>query len=124
MEKLAAFTTDDFTAAAEREGAIIKVSLKGNADFAAIDAIAELFERVQSAARNAELTGAVIDVRHLEFMNSSCFREVIAWIAEIQEMTDGDRYSVTFLSNPSLHWQKRSLQSLQRFATDLISIVE
>jgi hypothetical protein len=124
METIAAFTTDDFTAGAERDGAIIKVCLKGNADYAALDAIAALFERVQQAARHADLTGAVIDVRQLEFMNSSCFRQVISWIAEIQEMTDDGRYSVTFLSNPSLHWQKRSLQSLQRFATDLISIVE
>jgi hypothetical protein len=124
MEKLAAFSSDDFSATAELDGAIIKVCLKGNADYAALDAIGLLFERIQSAARQDELTGAVLDVRSLEFMNSSCFRHVISWIAEVQEMNEDQQYAITFLSNPQLHWQKRSLQSLQRFATDLISIVE
>ena len=38
------------------------------------------------------------------------------------EATEAERYKVRLLSNPNLHWQKRSLHSLRCFAIELITI--
>jgi len=63
-------------------------------------------------------------LRQLEFMNSSCFKSFVSWVTDIQELDDAKRYKVRFLSNPTYHWQKRSLHSLRCFAVELITVVE
>ena len=37
-------------------------------------------------------------------------------------LEDGKQYSLKFLSNPNVGWQKRSLRSLHCFAVDLVKI--
>ena len=64
----------------------------------------------------------MIDFERLEFMNSSCFKNFVAWINRVQEMEARSRYQIRFVSNPGLHWQKRSLSALQCFAVDLVQI--
>lgn len=115
---------DDFAVAAHCEGAVITATLRGNADHAAVELVETLLERIHTDARVLEVAGVVVDLRQLEFMNSSCFRHFIGWIAGIQELDDAHRYTVRFMSNPSFHWQRRSLQSLRSFAVDLITVIE
>lgn len=115
---------DDFAAAANVEGQTIQAWLKGNADYAALDALDMLLERVHAEARRGGVKETVIDLRSLEFMNSSCFKSFVSWITNIQEMDAAKQYKVKFLSNPQMHWQKRSLHSLRCFAVELISVTE
>jgi hypothetical protein len=115
---------DDFSGDAQREGAVISATLKGNADYAALDALEMLLERVHAEAKRGGVTEAVVDLKHLEFMNSSCFKSFVSWITNIQELDADKQYKVKFLSNPALHWQKRSLHSLRCFAVELITVTE
>jgi hypothetical protein len=62
-----------------------------------------------------------IDLRELEFMNSSCFKSFVSWISEVSELTSG-HYRIRFLSNPSILWQHRSLHALSCFAAELVTI--
>jgi hypothetical protein len=117
-------TGDDFAGAAHREGPAIHAWVKGNADYAALDAVDMLLTRIHAAALEHHITETVIDLRQLEFMNSSCFKSFVVWINDIQELAEGRRYKVRFLSNPNLHWQKRSLHSLRCFAVELVTITE
>ncbi len=124
MLEVLTITRDDFAVAAHAEGRIITAMLRGNADHAAVELVEVLLERIHADARTLGVTGAVFDLRQLEFMNSSCFRHFIGWIAAIQDLPEERRYTVRFLANPAFHWQRRSLQSLRSFATDLITVVE
>jgi anti-anti-sigma factor len=117
-------TRDDFAVTAHCNERVITATLKGNADHSAVELVELLLDRIHADARVLEVTGVVIDLRQLEFMNSSCFRHFIGWIAQIQELEQRERYGVHFLSNASYHWQRRSLQSLRSFAVDLISVGE
>jgi len=117
-------TGDDFAGAAQREGPTITAWVKGNADYAALDAVEMLLARIHAAAVTNKTGEVVIDLRQLEFMNSSCFKSFVTWINDIQELEPTSQYKVKFLSNPNLHWQKRSLHSLRCFAVELISIIE
>ncbi|MDB4957395.1 MAG: hypothetical protein JWO36_4964, partial [Myxococcales bacterium] len=62
------------------------------------------------------------DLRELEFMNSSCFKAFVAWIAMIRDLETDKQYRMHLLSNPNLHWQRRSLAALTCFAVDLVTI--
>jgi hypothetical protein len=63
-----------------------------------------------------------IDLHQLEFMNSSCFKNVVSWLNRVQELPTTAQYYVRFLSNPALLWQRRSLHALQCFANELVRI--
>jgi hypothetical protein len=124
MSEVVSVTGDDFTGAATHEGSSIQAWLKGNADYAALDALEMLLNRMHSEARRLEVTEAVVDLRQLEFMNSSCFKSFVTWITEIQELDPTRQYKVRFISNPNMHWQRRSLHSLRCFAVELITVTE
>jgi len=117
-------TRDDFAVAAYCEAGIITASLRGNADHADVELVRLLLERIHADARILSVTAAVIDLRQLELMSTTCVGPFIAWIAAIRHLREEDRYAVRFLSTASFQWQRRCLQSLQTFATDLICVVE
>lgn len=115
---------EDFSAAAHRDDATIAAWIKGNADYAAYDGLEMLLTRIHAEAKRAPIREVVIDLRQLEFMNSSCFKSFVSWISDIQDLPAENQYKIRFRSNPKLHWQKRSLHSLRCFAVDLITVVE
>jgi hypothetical protein len=63
-----------------------------------------------------------VDLRELEFCNSSGFKSFIHWIQRIHELPDGKRYGLTFLSNPVRKWQKTSLLALSCYGVNTVSI--
>jgi hypothetical protein len=122
--KVVSVNGDDFAAAAEHEGTTVSARIEGNADYAALDALDMLLDRVHAESNRLRAQEVVIDLRRLEFMNSSCFKSFVSWINNIQEMDADRHYKVKFVSNPDMHWQKRSLHSLRCFAVELISVSE
>jgi hypothetical protein len=118
------FHRDDFAGVAQRQGHAIHVALEGNADYATLDALEMLLARVHADASRLGATEAVVDLRRLEFMSSSCFKCFISWIADIRALEPEHQYKIRLISNPTLHWQKRSLHSLRCFAVELITVTE
>ena len=97
------------------------VQLKGSADHASLTALEQLIDRAQSEARSARPVEAVVDIRELEFMNSSSLKVFVSWIADLHEEVD-QTYKLKFLSNTKYHWQRRSLVSLRTFAVDRVIV--
>lgn len=124
MSEVVTVTGEDFAGAAHHENNALTAWLKGNADYAALDALEMLLTRAHSEATRLKVSEMIVDLRQLEFMNSSCFKCFLSWITDIQELEPERQYKVKFLSNPQLHWQKRSLHSLRCFAVELITVVE
>ena len=124
MSEVVAVTGNDFAGAAERDGHILTLWIRGNADYHASDAIELLLTRVHAEAVRLGIVEVIVDLRQLEFMSSSCFRNFLTWLTDIQELSEDNRYKVKFVFNPGLHWQNRSLHSLRCFAIDLVSITE
>jgi len=83
-----------------------------------------MLTRIHDAANRLGVREAIVDLTQLEFMNSSCFKSFVSWLTDIRELDASKQYTVTFLSNPKLHWQKRSLHSLRCFAVDLVTVSE
>lgn len=114
----------DFHGDASEQAGVMTVRLAGTADYAAVDALEQLFDDVHDACLRAAVKETVVDLRQLEFMNSSCFKCLVSWITVLQELAPAAQYKVTFTSNPQIHWQRRSLHSLRCFAEDLITVVQ
>jgi hypothetical protein len=104
-----------------RTGEAVHLLLEGDANMNAVDEVARVLDDVHDAARREPTACVVIDVRSLEFMNSSCFKKFVGWIGRVQELA-AQSYKVRFLSDPKMHWQRRSLHVLECFAPELVSI--
>lgn len=108
------------TTSATSDGLLVHFS--GTADMHAIEPLDACLAGVHSAATERGAQRVCIDFRQLEFMNSSCFKSFVSWIGNVQELAPSARYQIEFQSNPRMHWQRRSLNALRCFATELVAI--
>ena len=63
-----------------------------------------------------------VDLRELEFCNSSGFKSFILWIERIGSLPEAKRYSLHFVSNPARKWQRTSLLALSCYGVNSVSM--
>ena len=114
--------TDDFEAEAALASWVITMTLKGTADLRVNGPLEEFVQGVRTEAARLKVKEVVVDFRALEFMNSSCFKAFVSWLAQVEDIEPEERYRIRFLSDNSKHWQKRSLVALSCFAADVVQI--
>jgi hypothetical protein len=104
----------------ENEG--LSVAFEGTGDVAAIELLSAYLKRVHAEAQRLGVAEVTCDFRKLTFMNSSCFKAFVVWIDLLKNSPDG--YKIRFLTDPEMHWQRRSLEALRRLATGVVSVQE
>jgi hypothetical protein len=109
------------TGAGERPTTLMVV-LTGNADLNVKTMLDHFLVAVHEASQRQHIPEVEVDVRKLEFMNSSCLKCLVGWISRIQDSPPAEQYRVAFRSSPTMFWQRRSLQALSYLATDLVSV--
>ncbi len=102
--------------------AVAKLELRGTADIEAKPALDNYIEALHDEVHRLGLSKVEVDIRELEFMNSSSFKVFVTWLSKVRESPADQQYRIHFLSNPNLHWQRRSLAALSCFAVDLVTI--
>jgi hypothetical protein len=108
------------TVTAEAQGLLVHLS--GTADLRVTDAVESLLASVHKQAVSDKASEVRVDLRSLEFMNSSCFKSFVTWISQVQDLPEPDQYRIRFLSSPAILWQRRSLNALSCFAAHLVTI--
>jgi hypothetical protein len=115
-------TENDFAANASASERRIAVSLSGTADVTIRNHLDHFLREVHQEAQRCRAEEVTVDVRQLEFMNSSCLKCLVWWVSTVQEQPADGKYKIVFLSSPSVYWQRRSLDALACLADDIISI--
>jgi hypothetical protein len=113
---------NDFTADAITTERKIHVSLTGTADLTVKTQLERFLRTVHTEAQRCLAEEVTVDVRQLEFMNSSCLKCLVWWISTVQEQPGEGKYRIVFVSSPSVYWQRRSLNALACLANDIITI--
>src|SRR5215831_9653273 len=113
----------EFEASAALDGDALVFRMWGNADLRVNGPLGPFLDSIDHEARRHEVREVVADLRELVFMNSSCLKEFVRWVAHAEERGTSP-YHIRFLSDPTAQWQTRSLQALRAFAPSLISIDE
>lgn len=98
----------------------LSVTFSGTGDVAAIEILGSYLKRVHGEAERLSLAEVTCDFRKLSFMNSSCFKAFVVWIDTVKNAPSG--YRIRFLTDPDMHWQRRSLEALRRLATSVVSV--
>lgn len=104
------------------EDGAIRVRFTGTADVEAKPDLDNIVKAIHAEALRLAAPKVIVDFRELEFMNSSSFKVFVSWLSQVQELPTDKQYRIHLLSNPSLHWQRRSLAALSCFAVDLVTI--
>lgn len=112
----------DLEAEATSTGRTLELRLRGSAEIGAKPGLDQFLTQVSAASTDCDLV--VVDIRGLEFMNSSCFKSLLTWIVRVQDLPEARRHKIRFISNPGLHWQKRSLHSLASMGGGLVEVEE
>ena len=112
----------DFTADASTSERRILVHLAGTADLTVKSQLDRFLREVHAEAQRCLAEEVTVDVRQLEFMNSSCLKCFVWWISTVQEQSGDGKYRIVFVASPSIYWQRRSLNDLACLANEIISI--
>jgi anti-anti-sigma factor len=104
------------------DGKTILLKFSGEADVEAKPEIDNVVRKIHEEALKLPAERVEVDLRQLEFMNSSCFKVFVSWLGSVQDLDSSKQYRIHLLSNPNLHWQRRSLAALSCFAVDLVTI--
>jgi len=112
----------ELQAAAVVTAGVMTLTLSGTADAAAEAALNELLGRLHGESQRAKVGEVTVDLRALEFMNSSCFKSFITWIVAVRRLPEAQHYRIRFVSNAALHWQKRSLHAISYFGGELVTV--
>jgi len=115
-------TENDFAANASMSEQGIAVSLSGTADVTIRNHLDHFLREVHQEAQRSRAEEVTVDVRQLEFMNSSCLKCLVWWVSTVQEQPTEGKYKIVFVSSPSVYWQRRSLDALACLAEEIITI--
>lgn len=110
------------SAEARLEGDVIIVRLLGSAEADVLESLDEFIERLHEAVRATGTTKVRVELDSLHFMSSSCLKSLVRWLVAVEDLGQSGRYAVTFVSNPTSHWQRRSLRALQTLAPQIVAL--
>ena len=113
---------EDFAAHASASEQGILVSLSGTADLTVKSHFDTFLREVHAEAQRRLAQVVTVDLRKMDFMNSSCLCSFAWWIGTVKEQPGEAKYRIIFLHNPSVRWQLRSLNFLASIASNLITI--
>jgi hypothetical protein len=99
-----------------------RIRFSGNGDTEAIQPLDRFLKLVHQEMTEHGHGVISVDFADLYFMNSSCLKEFVSWIYGVN--TGEPTYRIRLLMNPRLHWQTRSLATLQRLAPQVVEIQE
>lgn len=102
----------------------IRVQFRGTISTSDPAAVLNPFvDAVHERAVRAGETEVSVDLKDLEYCNSSGFKSFIHWIRRIKELPEDRRYKLRFLTSTERKWQRSSLLALTVFAEELVDIL-
>ncbi len=110
-----------FQLAPRLEGTDLVVAFSGNGDMSAVESLGRYLKQVHTEAVTLKVGEVKFDFRDLYFMNSSCFKAYVTWI-DLVSRAESHAYKIRFLTNPRLHWQRRSLEALRCLSPGVVRV--
>src|SRR5262249_14451358 len=101
-------------------GGVVAARLAGIATQRDIETLDAFLAAVLAEAHRVPVSGIVLDLRELGYMNSSHFKSLVSWLGRVAPTEP--RMEVTLRANPEHHWQKRSLDALGHLAEGLVRV--
>lgn len=92
------------------------VTFSGQATPSDPTALSAFLDGVHQSARARRIRLVVVDLRQLEFMNSTGLKPLIRWVRQLADLPPEAQYRIAFTHDGARRWQKASLNALACFA--------
>jgi len=112
----------DFAARLTLDESSLRVAMKGTADLTVQKRLETFLGAVHTFALDHAAKLVFVDLRDLEFMNSSCLKGVVTWVLAVHAAPLERQYHITFIADPTARWQHRTLQTLVGVAPGIVSV--
>lgn len=110
----------DFSLEVRADGQSLVVRASGMAEMKTADVLSGYLKTLHLEAVRRGVAAVVFDMQKLQFLNSGCFKLLVAWIANAGRATPP--YRIAFVGNRELAWQKRSLGALRCVDERIVSL--
>jgi hypothetical protein len=117
---LAAVQQPGFSAQASEAERTITVRLSGTADGLAHPHLDRYLKQLHEEACRLATPQVNVDLRELQFINSSCLMLFVTWLTWLRDLEGGRQYRVTLSS--STNQQRRSFAALANVALGLVTV--
>lgn len=112
----------DFQATVAAIESSLEVRLAGTADLNVRKQLDAFLSTVHTLATDQTITTVTVDMRSLEFMNSSCLKGLVSWIGTVHDAAPDCQYRIVFIAKAGSRWQRRSLYAISCVAAQLVSV--
>ena len=96
--------------------------LAGTADKTTTEVFGEMLARLHGELCRRGARAITVDMHEVDAMSARAFRELLAWLARVQELAPAERYRIRLRGNPALPWQQHGLAALACFDPELITV--
>jgi hypothetical protein len=104
----------EFSTETTYEGSAITVRMVGNWDLKAVASLDAFTRALQKTTESVQATRVIVNLKAIEFMNSSCLKSFAWWVGTLAAAGDRRNYSITFQIGHT--WQRRSLEAVKNLA--------
>jgi anti-anti-sigma factor len=120
MATIATLQADRLTGEIDDLGGHLSVRFAGTGDLRTVVELDQFLTTLHREAEARQVREVIVDLKQVEFLNSSCFKAFVSWLGRLQDSKGP--YHVRLLSSSKYHWQKRSLHALRCFAAEHVTI--
>ena len=113
---------NEFQGSARWDGEAVRVTLTGTADLTSRHGLRLLLQDVRAATRISRPREAILDLRGVRFMNSSCIATLLGWTNAVANDDRGNQYTIRILWDPDVGWERRSLSAIAAVAAGVIQL--
>lgn len=81
-----------------------------------------LFDKVHKGAAEKHLNEVTVDLKQLNFLNSSGIKALAKWIMKLNAVSDDQKYNIRILHNKEITWQVTSLPTLTFLVPGIVKV--
>jgi hypothetical protein len=81
------------------------------------------FTDLHKACLENGLKNINVDIKNLDFINSSAIKEIINWIISIEEVPEEQMYTITFICESDKKWQSFRLDILIAMNDKIVKVL-
>ncbi|HEX2573694.1 MAG TPA: hypothetical protein VH877_29355 [Polyangia bacterium] len=113
----------DLKIAAALDGEILRIKMSGIVDMRDPQTILNPYwEKVDKEIVSAGLQQVELDVRGVDFMNSSGIICMVRWITQAKARAPDEAYHIVVQHEPAIGWQKKTIPLFLKLAPGLVTL--
>ena len=125
MSELNTLKIDTLTVTAKQDGAMLRVVMTGAVEMRDPGGVLNPFwSRVDEELKARGLKRVEVDLRNLNFMNSSGILTLVRWITKAKSHPSDDAYQLVLLYDRNVTWQRTSIPTLAKLAPNVVEPTE